>query len=322
MLCGLLILVVGLLAGCSSSSSINSVIKGFFSEVNKSNFETAKVQYLSTVLINTVNTPGGPPHKTIQASFEKVIGQLESVEVQGLEIKGESATATACLLGFCGSRCHCKIELVKEAGREWRISEWGEPEFVGQRGWELLEKNPKAAMDEFVAALAGNPRDAWLVFGLGMCYLKAGDSSAAEKKFSEALHICPDICFDEYSELAAGYQVEGNLSAAEASLRKALDCNLPSGKPEKARQIRAFTYYRLAEVYLGRSKFDEAMDSAQKALALFSSDNLFIGPALDIVGWAYYKKGDRGQALNYLKRAVEKAPTSPHIQQHYAEASR
>jgi tetratricopeptide (TPR) repeat protein len=319
---GLLILTLGLLAGCTARSSVSSVVKGFFSEVNKSNFESAKVQYLSTVLINTLDTPGGSSHKTIQASFEKMIGHINSVDARGVEVKGESATATAHLTGPCGSVWHCRVELVKEGGREWKISDWDAPELVGQKAWDLMDKNPKAATNEFQADLAGNPRDAWEVFGLGLCYLKTGDAAAAEEKFSESLRLCPDMCFSEYSELALFYWAQKNWAAQEANLQKAIGCDLSHAPQEAAKKSRGFAYYQLAEAYLEDSKFDQAIDSAQKALALVSKDEWFTASAWNTLGWAYYKKGDRSQALKYLKLAVENAPNSVVFRQHYSEASR
>jgi Flp pilus assembly protein TadD len=52
----------------------------------------------------------------------------------------------------------------------------------------------------------------------------------------------------------------------------------------------------LAELYVDGSKFDQAIGAAQKALTLSPDE----ATAMDALGWAYYRKGDRAQALKYL----------------------
>jgi endonuclease III-like uncharacterized protein len=79
------------------------VIEGFFTQVNQSNFETAKSKYLSNLLINTLNSPSGS-HRTPQKSFKEMLGKIKGVEVQGAEVTGETATATAILVMPWGTR--------------------------------------------------------------------------------------------------------------------------------------------------------------------------------------------------------------------------
>jgi hypothetical protein len=42
---------------CTTRVRIDDVVRGFFGEVNRSNFETAKTKYLAASLINDFNTP-------------------------------------------------------------------------------------------------------------------------------------------------------------------------------------------------------------------------------------------------------------------------
>jgi Flp pilus assembly protein TadD len=57
---------------------------------------------------------------------------------------------------------------------------------------------------------------------------------------------------------------------------------------------------------------DEALKECKKAVSL-DRDN----PAyLDSLGWVYYKMGEAGQARNYLKKALRKAPGNAEIEEH------
>jgi hypothetical protein len=70
---------------CTTRVRIDDVVRGFFGEVNRSNFETAKTKYLAASLINDFNTPAalGLSHRTIQESFQQVAGSIDSVDVTG-----------------------------------------------------------------------------------------------------------------------------------------------------------------------------------------------------------------------------------------------
>lgn len=302
---------------------MNTVIQGFFSDVNKSNFETAKAQYLSTVLINALNTPNGG-HKTIQGSFQSVLGQIKNVDVQGVDVVGETASATAFLTAPWGSKWHCKMDLIKEGGREWKINDWNDPEMVGQEHLRNAMqncqfRNKKAAAIEFQAALTENPKDALIPMAWGICDLGSADLADAEKRYNDALHLCGDFCSDVYLVLGGIYEKQGKPADAERSFRKAIDSNsITATTSGKANQAKAGAYSALAKLYLDGSKFDQAINTAQRALELSPAD----AGTLDTLGWAYYKKGDRAQALNYLARAEQNAPNAQEIKQHYAEASK
>lgn len=293
------------------------MVEGFFSAVNKSNFETAKVQYLSTVLTNTLNSRSGG-HDSIQDSFQQVIGRIDSVNVQGTQVQGETATATAYLTKPWGEKWRCRIELVKEGGRQWKISDWHDPERVGQehlaKASQQCWENLNAASNEYQAALAENPKDASILHSWGLCCMSR-DPAAAEKKINEALRYCADFCADEYFLLAVLYEKQGKLAAGEASAQRAIGSK--SRLAITPEQARAGANSMLAELYVDGSKFDQAIGAAQKALTLSPDE----ATAMGALGWAYYKKGDRAQALKYLSQAVQKAPKVPDFQQHYAQAS-
>jgi hypothetical protein len=70
---------------CTTRVRIDDVVRGFFGEVNRSNFENAITKYLAASLINDFNTPAalGRSHRTIQESFQQVAGSIDSVDVTG-----------------------------------------------------------------------------------------------------------------------------------------------------------------------------------------------------------------------------------------------
>jgi tetratricopeptide (TPR) repeat protein len=90
------------------------------------------------------------------------------------------------------------MELVKEGGREWKISDWEEFKMVGH---EHLAKailycgsqNQNQAIPEYEAALAENPKDALVALMWGICYMQSSNLPAAEKKLKEVIEISPDF---------------------------------------------------------------------------------------------------------------------------------
>lgn len=64
----------------------------------------------------------------------------------------------------------------------------------------------------------------------------------------------------------------------------------------------ADAYNNLGYAYLKLGRWDEAIESCQKALEEVSYDTP--ERAMTIIGWAYYKKGEPGRALDMLNRAL------------------
>ena len=306
----LLLLGLSLFVGCTARSKVDSVIEGFFSEVNESNFETAKSKYLSAVLINNLNSPQST-HASIQKSFGGLVGQIKSVDVTAVEVKGEEATATASIVMRWGTKYEGKMDLLKEEGKEWKISEWQEFNPIGHEHvvaarQHFMAKQASQMESEFQLGLAENPKDAEILVDWGSCYLMLGDLGQAEQKFKQAIAMYPDVVWDPYIYLAMVYRAEGDLPNAENALKKAI-----SNKPDNAS-----AYNSLAWFYADTgTKLDRAVELAQKALSM-SPDNAYY---LDTLGWAYYRKGERADAVQYLARALSKDPNNAAIKAHYDE---
>ena len=308
----LLLLGLSLIAGCTARSKVDSVIEGFFSQVNQSNFETAKSRYLSDVLINNLNSPQ-TTHSSIQKSFGGLVGQIKSVDVTNVEVKGEEATAGASIGMRWGTRYQGKMDLIKEEGKEWKISDWQQFNPIGNEHVVAAEQHLRAKQtsemaSEYQAAFAENPRDAAILDEWGSAYLLLGDLVHAEEKFKQAIAMYPDVVWDPYISIAAIYQSKGDLPGAENALKRAI-----SNKPDNSG-----AYNSLAWFYATTGmKLDRAIELAQKASSM-SPDNAYY---LSTLGWAYYRKGEREEAVKFLARALSKDPNNGVIKAQYDEVS-
>src|SRR5271157_986059 len=189
-----------LLISCSSSVKIDGVLRGFFEEVNRSNFETAKAKYLSSMTISALNSPltAGERVNANPQTYRRLglAGSIQSVEVNDQQIRGESATANVALVTDWGGRYLGRAELIKEAGREWKISDLGKFERLGEehanRGRDTCYPNNVDAADSaFQAAAAENPQDSLILAGWGQCYFKLGNLATAEVKYKKAIEMHP-----------------------------------------------------------------------------------------------------------------------------------
>jgi len=304
------------LTSCSPRSTIDGVVKGFFQEVNQSNFESAKTKYLSTAYVNALNSPlmMREGHKEIQKSFADWVGYIKSVDVTNEQIKGEQASVTAVLVMPWGAKASGTVELIKQGGDQWKIAEWSNFTVLGYDHLRTAGSlcNPRSidsAVEEYNAALAENPDDAAILTAFAACYDHVGNLAAAEEKARQANAMFPDVLWNSYLVLGDVYSREGKPEEAEAAFLKAI-----KNKPDDGIACSA-----LASFYAEHNmKLDQAVELAKKANSLMPNN----GHVLDSLGWAYYKKGDRAEALKYLGKAASMERFDKTIQQHYREASK
>jgi tetratricopeptide (TPR) repeat protein len=107
-------------------------------------------------------------------------------------------------------------------------------------------------------------------------------------------------------QLADMYKDAGRQPDAEKSLRQLL-----SAEPTNANALN-YLGYLLA---LRGDRLDEAIELVRKALAR-EPDN---GAFLDSLGWAYYRKGDLGEAERYLGQAASRLPRNSEVQDHLGD---
>jgi tetratricopeptide (TPR) repeat protein len=312
----ILVTGIGLLScvTCAERPKVENIVKGFFEEVNKSNFESAKASFLSATLKNAIDSPSMMQHRTIRESFGEFAGHIKSVEIQSEQVKGEVASALVVIATTWGSRSQGNIALIKEQGSKWRISDWSEFKALGSehmaKAASLCDtRNLSSALGEYQAALAENPHDSATYTAIGACYLTIGNVAAAEEQFKTAIGMYPDVVWIPYIALADLYQKRNDFPRAEEAYKKAIKNSPDYGT----------AYNNLAYMYAEKgTNLDEAIKLANKALSLLPDD----AASLDTLGWAYYKKGDRTQALKYLARALAKLPANKEALAHYRAASK
>jgi tetratricopeptide (TPR) repeat protein len=299
---------------CTERPSVENIVRGFFDEVNKSNFESGKTRYLSTALKSAIDSPSMVQHEPVSKSFGQFAGYIQAVDIQSDRVEGETATVSVVIATTWGARAQGTISLIREEGRAWRISDWSQFETLGS---EHLAKaasfcegpNLNAALAEYHKALEENPHDSTIYTAVGECYLRTGNVSAAEEQFKIAISMYPDAVWEPYIALADSYQKRGDIAKAEQAYKKAI----------KNRPDYWVPYNNLAYLYAEKgTHLDEAIALAQKALSLSPDE----AASLDTLGWAYYKKGDRTQALKYLARALAKLPANKEALTHYRAASK
>ena len=107
-------------------------------------------------------------------------------------------------------------------------------------------------------------------------------------------------------QLADMYKDAGRNPDAEKALRQLL-----SVEPANANALN-YLGYLLA---LRGDRLDEAIDLVRKALVAEPGNGAF----LDSLGWAYYRKGDLGEAEKYLGEAATRLPRNSEVQDHLGD---
>jgi len=107
-------------------------------------------------------------------------------------------------------------------------------------------------------------------------------------------------------QLADMYKDVGRQPDAEKTLRQ-----LITVEPANANALN-YLGYLLA---LKGDRLDEAIDLVRKALVA-EPDN---GAFMDSLGWAYFRKGDLGEAERYLGQAASRLPRNSEVQDHLGD---
>ena len=158
----------------------------------------------------------------------------------------------------------------------------------------------------------------------------AGCQSTSEQKAEESREA------DLHLQIGVNYLAKGNVEMAYFELTKAerlkpgdAEVQFALGtvflyQNEYDRAIQKFeetlrldpdhadAYNNMAWAYMKLERWDDAIEACQKALDQIGYQTP--EKALTIIGWAYYRKGEPGKAVNYLNRALGIKPD-------YAEAS-
>lgn len=161
------------------------------------------------------------------------------------------------------------------------------------------------AREYFKKAISLNPNNLTANFNLGITEKNLGNLSAAAGAFEKAAQLNRKDVTAKI-QLAIVRQSQGDLKESAKILEEVVQSN----QDPRALNNLAYVYALQGE------KLDKALTYADQAIKLGgeSSNNL------DTKGWVLYKMGDHTQGLDYLRRALAKAPTDRVIREHLNEA--
>ncbi|MBI2826507.1 MAG: tetratricopeptide repeat protein [Planctomycetia bacterium] len=169
----------------------------------------------------------------------------------------------------------------------------------------MIEKDAHAAYDHFTAAMAGNPNDAEVLFGMGW-------SLAAMDRIGEARHYVEKSLERAPNFPAAHHQLalilikQGSLDAAIEHLHAAL--KYEANNPE--------THWVLGNTLLAQEKLEAAAEAYREAIRLKPE----YAYALNSLGTVLARQGDLDQAIEMFNRALEADPDAADAQANLEKA--
>jgi tetratricopeptide (TPR) repeat protein len=175
---------------------------------------------------------------------------------------------------------------------------------------EMLDRT-----DDAIAQLRSMAAEAPTRAGADM---QLGDLLRGKKRFSEAVDAYDEAIrrFEEagmperwslYYSRGIALERSGQWQRAEADLFHALDL-----KPD---QPLVLNYLGYSWIDRGEN-LDRGLKMIQKAVELRPED----GYIVDSLGWAHYRLGEYGSAVQYLEKAIELVPEDPTINDHLGDA--
>jgi Flp pilus assembly protein TadD len=157
--------------------------------------------------------------------------------------------------------------------------------------------------------VAAQPKYAPAYVLMGEMLMARSQLPQAIEALSTAARLDPKLTL-AHLRLAGAYEQQGNLDAALASYRRALDLN-----PKDAR-----AYNNVAWILASQGKnLDEALSQARKAEELVRADKAQVASlpgVLDTLGFVHYKRGEYAQAEPLLRQAAELSTKDAQIQYH------
>jgi putative PEP-CTERM system TPR-repeat lipoprotein len=162
--------------------------------------------------------------------------------------------------------------------------------------WLAANNRYSEARTAFTKALAADPalEDARLSSAYVDIYEGKLESA---KQTLESVVRSPKFAVQGYFALAVADERAGNASAAIVHYRKVLEAD-----PDNVPALNNLAYHLTNDT----NQFDEALRYAQKAKELAPSSVLVD----DTIGWAFYRKGLYGPAVEYLERAIGRQATA------------
>lgn len=180
-----------------------------------------------------------------------------------------------------------------------------------QIGKNLIQMNqPKKAEEIFRKLYTSYPPNPDILTNLGEVARINGQFLEAAKFYQKAVDCYPETSVSDvwplYFAIGVSYSAAGNDDLAEKYLRKVLKIS-----PNK------LTQNHLGYILLQQNKnLEEAFELIVSAYNPRSDD----GTVTDSLGWAFFKIGNYEQAVKYLEKASDQAPSEAVIYDHLGDA--
>jgi tetratricopeptide (TPR) repeat protein len=205
---------------------------------------------------------------------------------------------------------------------------------------DLSSGDRRGARTRIDAALAKSPDNPGVLLLSGKLHGLAGESAGAEAAFKKVITLDPSHPA-AYGLLAKLYQVQGRVEEAKTQFE-----SLANADPRSlaAPTMLGVLYYSTGDRAKARTWWERALEidprtaSAANNLAwLYAEGNENLDTALqlaliaraampeqpevnDTLGWVYYRKQLNDQAVEYLRRSIEREPQNPVYQYHLGKA--
>jgi Flp pilus assembly protein TadD len=172
----------------------------------------------------------------------------------------------------------------------------------------LQRKDLAHARESFLRASALDPQDWQAHRNLALVALDHKDLNAAVDEYESAVKIAPAEP-RLITELAALYEKQGRPENAIARYESLYESNT---------SLRQFAANNLAMLLVTYRTDAASLDRARDLIAGFTSTSN--SSLLDTIGWVRFKRGEYGDAVTFLERAVAGAPSSKVIHYHLGMA--
>lgn len=168
--------------------------------------------------------------------------------------------------------------------------------------------DPESALAKVKAMLKGGPEDREVYITLAQMNSRLKRWNEAEEAITQAGKLSTRDEEKEYVNfmLASMYERQKKYEAAEEMFKKIL-----AADPNNATVLN-YLGYMLADRGL---RLEEALGHVKKAVALEPQN----GAYLDSLGWAYFKLGNYDLAEESLRKATERIPNDPTVQDHLGD---
>lgn len=274
------------------------------SQMGLGKYKEAEQDY--TKLINTdPNNPAGYYRLayllSAQKQYEKAEEQLakaHSINKELIDVFSLRVRNSTLLKNFeqAHNLCRAQLEIAKDKKRNLAIV------YNVQGSVYLVEKNPEMASASFQKAIDVDPDYLRSYGSLAQIFIAQKNLTSAISQYETILEKNPGIV-SPHMMLGTLSEMQENYSVAEEHYRKALEID-----PKFAPAANNLAYH-LAE---RTDKFDDALKFARIAKEQLPDDP----GVMDTIGWAYYRKGLYGNAVDEFTESLKSIPENPIVHYH------